>query len=595
MLSTNCERFLEEDASHLLEEYKTTYNEVTNDLQIPNVLITGITGSGKSSFINTLFGSNLAKVGAGTPITQHFDRYAPTDQPIVIYDSKGLENGRACEFVQSTKSFFRDHADVRQTIHVVWYIINSAMARFQDFEKYICSSLFNQIPIIFVLNKADISSDEEREGVKNAIKSMNLENCYGIFDTVCAPACRRVIDFDVCPECGSEDILIRKIQKKMICENCGCKKSLIRSTGLGEVIKATLNLLPVLARESFISVQKVCFSTKEQHAKDIITDFAQQFDTTKVHQKSTLLKLTSRMLTRLSITWQFQEHGKMYGSDIAEHMIETLSFRDLFLLFLHKNKAQKDHAVALGILWNHCVRKLALKVFQEVERTNADCLRKKRSQKKLARSVTCDSHIGKRKKKSKKGTPKTKVNGSLRRAKMIHAAFEWLNTANLLKYEHRLATDGLDQVLDEEMPKRIGANAEEDVMSPTGFKYAESFLMRGSPSGSSSESGEGRSCISDDERPVSVSSLGSKSSSDDGFPSRKKSKSDKKDKSKKETVKMRRSSTKTVLTRKNLTSSKEHIRRGSTSAVEHDPHTPVSYAEKRLKKKTKTSKLANEK
>jgi len=86
MLSVDAERYIEEDAVHLLETYKDAYTEVCEELQKPNVLITGITGSGKSSFINALFHSNIAPVGSGTPITKHFDRYAPDDIPIVLYD-----------------------------------------------------------------------------------------------------------------------------------------------------------------------------------------------------------------------------------------------------------------------------------------------------------------------------------------------------------------------------------------------------------------------------------------------------------------------------------------------------------------------------
>jgi hypothetical protein len=38
-------------------------------------------------------------VGVGKPLTQHFTRYASDDMPVVVYDSKGLEQGLDKEFV----------------------------------------------------------------------------------------------------------------------------------------------------------------------------------------------------------------------------------------------------------------------------------------------------------------------------------------------------------------------------------------------------------------------------------------------------------------------------------------------------------------
>jgi len=40
----------------------------------------------------------------GKPLTQHFTRYAPDEMPVVVYDSKGLEQGFHEEFVSGPLS-----------------------------------------------------------------------------------------------------------------------------------------------------------------------------------------------------------------------------------------------------------------------------------------------------------------------------------------------------------------------------------------------------------------------------------------------------------------------------------------------------------
>jgi predicted GTPase len=53
--------------------------EQIDKLDAPNIVIVGRTGVGKSSLINAVFGLNIAKVGAGLPITTTFCRYPDED------------------------------------------------------------------------------------------------------------------------------------------------------------------------------------------------------------------------------------------------------------------------------------------------------------------------------------------------------------------------------------------------------------------------------------------------------------------------------------------------------------------------------------
>lgn len=53
------------------------------------------------------------------------------------------------------------------------YIINSAHSRFEPFEETICRQLFNKVPLLFILNKADLSSKEDRDGLREIIKDVS--------------------------------------------------------------------------------------------------------------------------------------------------------------------------------------------------------------------------------------------------------------------------------------------------------------------------------------------------------------------------------------------------------------------------------------
>ena len=144
----------------------------------------------------------FAKTSFQFYITQNFTKYCPDTQPIVLYDSKGLEVGMQFdEFKQSTLEFFaKNEDDVHEThlnknyeggaeglekkVHLVWYVINAASGRVEDFEEKVCRELFGRLPIIFLLNKADIATEEQKASLRDVVNEMELPNCLGVFDCV---------------------------------------------------------------------------------------------------------------------------------------------------------------------------------------------------------------------------------------------------------------------------------------------------------------------------------------------------------------------------------------------------------------------------
>ena len=51
----------------------------------------------------------------------------------------------------------------------------------------------------------------------------------------------------------------------------------------------------------------------------IIVEFAN--DAYHVHLQASLTKLLARMITRLSILWEFKEHGDLYGYLDSSHLL----------------------------------------------------------------------------------------------------------------------------------------------------------------------------------------------------------------------------------------------------------------------------------
>eukprot|EP01128_Nolandella_sp_AFSM9_P000600 TRINITY_DN1074_c0_g1_i2.p1 TRINITY_DN1074_c0_g1~~TRINITY_DN1074_c0_g1_i2.p1 ORF type:complete len:648 (+),score=116.23 TRINITY_DN1074_c0_g1_i2:68-1945(+) len=357
-----------DDAADLLQQFVRQFKSVSGNLRKPNVLLTGITGAGKSSLINSLFGKDVAATGTGVPITQHFTKYEDDDLRVVIYDSKGLEHGQFENFIDTTNDFFDEHkigthGESRDAIHVVWYIVNSAHSRFEPFEEHLCRELFNRAPLMFLLNKADISTKDDRERFRAMINDLKLPNCVGVYDTVARKHSPQLLAIDRCPNCGNDDVLIRKKKMQMICPECDYSESLKQSNGLDDMISATVNVLPEVVRDAFVSAQNVSFMLKETTSRVIIEEFYNEFNHVRTPAK--LMKIVAKMMARLSVVWEFKKHGHIYGATIAKDLVSSFSLKDrMNLLFHKKTKEQKLHVASLGVLWNRCLRNLAMSLFR---------------------------------------------------------------------------------------------------------------------------------------------------------------------------------------------------------------------------------------
>lgn len=136
----------------------------------------GATGTGKSSLLNYLCGQEVARAGAGKPVTEEgifeFDALL-NGQTVRIYDSWGIEAGK----VERWKSIINEElvthgADkpIEEWFHSVVYCIQAGGARVQDTDSEIIRQFFREgYNVLIVLTKADQVSEEDEAEMKGVI------------------------------------------------------------------------------------------------------------------------------------------------------------------------------------------------------------------------------------------------------------------------------------------------------------------------------------------------------------------------------------------------------------------------------------------
>jgi len=123
-----------------------------------NVLVTGRTGVGKSTLINSVFQGNFATTGQGRPVTQNTREIKKEGVPLSIFDTRGLEMADFSETLEALKTFVSERSrnlDSNQHIHVAWVCIAEDSRRVEPAEENLVKMLREHgIPIIAVITKA---------------------------------------------------------------------------------------------------------------------------------------------------------------------------------------------------------------------------------------------------------------------------------------------------------------------------------------------------------------------------------------------------------------------------------------------------------
>lgn len=150
---------------------------------MPNVLILGGTGTGKSTLVNLIFGIDVATVSHDSPETKGFKRYGGKDYnaPINIFDSEGYElsstdlnpdNSIEC-YKQDVLNFIKKrNKNVEEAVHLIWYCTSIAGKRIQKIDYEIIELISALVPnkIAIVFTKCD--QDDENGSIAKEFRRL---------------------------------------------------------------------------------------------------------------------------------------------------------------------------------------------------------------------------------------------------------------------------------------------------------------------------------------------------------------------------------------------------------------------------------------
>ncbi|GCL43677.1 GTPase [Dolichospermum planctonicum] len=227
-------------------------DSTTKELK-PTILICGYTGSGKTSLIQSIFGTQTVpdnQIGHDSPMTREFIKYL--NEFIDIWDSKGLEVAdNEKDFVDRTRKLITDiqkKNNPENQIHVVWYTIQGSGARVTSTDLELIQSIFKNV--IVVITKTDITQSKQLTPMIQKLQDNGIkrENILPVF----------VYQKDEDSEDSENDENKEKEKREK------SKQSLLK------LLNRTLTLMPSAYKDAFESAQMLDLDNKIKKAQSII-------------------------------------------------------------------------------------------------------------------------------------------------------------------------------------------------------------------------------------------------------------------------------------------------------------------------------------
>lgn len=276
-----------QDAAEVLEK---------DNLPPANIIVAGITGTGKSTLINAVFGSELAETGTGRPVTAHIAEYKKDEIPICIWDTVGLEldSAKTKESINSIRDTIASKADSEDHfdhIHAIWYCINSGSNRYQGAEVDFIKSLYSiGVPFIIVLTQC-IGDPDDVNSFEDNIR--NINNSMGMSD------------IDIVQVCA-QDFKLRS--------------GTIEAFGLDVLVNKTIDKLPDFIKGGFIAAQNVSKAQKRECCGEILSKYIDA----AINGFWKNFSIASFFITDIKIRKMFYEIGKIYNTILPENIIRDM-------------------------------------------------------------------------------------------------------------------------------------------------------------------------------------------------------------------------------------------------------------------------------
>lgn len=284
------ERMAEQALNDIVDELDQEH------LPTANIVVAGITGTGKSTLLNAVFGDDLAATGKGRPVTEHIDEYESLNIPIHIWDTVGLEldSAKTKESINSIKQIIANKAGITNWfdhVHAIWYCINSGSSRYQGAELEFIKSLHSVgVPFIIVLTQC-IGDEEEINAFEDEIRKINAE--------------MGMSDIDIVQVCAKE---------------FKTRRYTIPAFGLEDLVDKTIKKLPNFIKSGFAAAQKVSKFQKRLQCEEIIYSYIQKakegfWDKVPIVN---IFQANSKILEML------QKIGEMYNTQIPREGIVNI-------------------------------------------------------------------------------------------------------------------------------------------------------------------------------------------------------------------------------------------------------------------------------
>lgn len=210
------------------EQYEKEFEKELSTLKKnkPNLMLVGVSGSGKSSLINCIFGEKIAPVGAGKPITTQIKKYSSDKSLINIFDTMGYEVKSEYENTnQFEREVFREieqrkHGPLAEHIHIIWYCIPITNHRIFDYDISNLKRLSSaNIPLFIVFTKCDEDTETSNgQGeIAEEYKKILQEKGFGraqIFET--ATNGDQTFDLDRLIQVSADSLQDKNLRKAFI-------------------------------------------------------------------------------------------------------------------------------------------------------------------------------------------------------------------------------------------------------------------------------------------------------------------------------------------------------------------------------------------